>query len=77
MILKSEDQSFSIQLTNYPAKHIAKAIGCSLPTAYDWKSGRRKPVKWLQARYLKDINNYCKQIKLRLDANESILSNNE
>tara|TARA_R110000822_G_scaffold4466_13_gene19212 strand:- start:224 stop:421 length:198 start_codon:yes stop_codon:yes gene_type:complete len=35
----------------YSAKHIAQAIGCSVPTAYDWRSGRRSPPKWLQQLY--------------------------
>jgi hypothetical protein len=61
MILESKDQSFSLQIVKYSAKHIAEATGCSLPTAYDWKSGRRKPVKWIQARYIKDISNHKQQ----------------
>lgn len=70
MTLKPEDQSFSLQLANYPAKHIAAAIGCSLPTAYDWRSGRRKPAKWLQTRYIEDIKNYCEQMKLCLNTKD-------
>lgn len=63
MIAKLKAQSFSSFVAGYPARHIAAAIGCSLPTAYDWRSGRRTPPKWLQARYIEDIKNYRSQIE--------------
>jgi len=58
MIAKLKAQSFSSRVASYPAKHIAAAIGCSLPTAYDWRSGRRTPPKWLHERYVEEIRNY-------------------
>jgi hypothetical protein len=63
MIAKLKDQSFSSRVASYPAKHIAEAIGCSLPTAYDWRSGRRTPPKWLQDRYVDDIASYQPKIQ--------------
>jgi hypothetical protein len=58
MIAKFKAQSFSSRVATYPAKHIAAAIGCSLPTAYDWRSGRRTPPKWLHDRYVEDIRSH-------------------
>jgi len=55
MITKLKAKSFSSRVASYPAKHIAAAIGCSLATAYDWRSGRRTPPKWLHDRYVEDI----------------------
>jgi hypothetical protein len=63
MIAKLKAKSFSSQIASYPAKHIAAAIGCSLPTAYDWRSGRRTPPKWLHERYVEEIQNYRPKIK--------------
>jgi hypothetical protein len=63
MIAKLKAQSFSSQVASYPAKHISAAIGCSLPTAYDWRSGRRTPPKWLHERYIEEIRNYRPKIK--------------
>jgi len=48
---------FQSELTAYKAKQIASAIGCSVPTAYDWKSGRRSPPAWQQDGYLQIIKN--------------------
>tara|TARA_R110000868_G_scaffold202810_1_gene450646 strand:+ start:119 stop:334 length:216 start_codon:yes stop_codon:yes gene_type:complete len=63
MITKLKAKSFSSRVASYPAKHIAAAIGCSLATAYDWRSGRRTPPKWLHERYVEDITNHTEQIK--------------
>ena len=63
MIAKLTAKSFSSRVASYPAKHIAAAIGCSLPTAYDWRSGRRTPPKWLHERYVEEIRNYQPKIK--------------
>lgn len=63
MIAKLTAKSFSSRVASYPAKHIAAAIGCSLPTAYDWRSGRRTPPKWLHERYVEEIRNYRPKIK--------------
>jgi len=57
MIPKLKAQSFRSRVASYSAKQIAAAIGCSLATAYDWRSGRRTPPKWLHDRYLQDIRN--------------------
>lgn len=42
------EKTFKDKISKYTAKQIAKEIGCSLPTAYDWKSGRRCPPMWKQ-----------------------------
>jgi hypothetical protein len=39
---------FHERIANYSAKEIAARIGCPIPTAYDWKSGRRSPPSWMQ-----------------------------
>lgn len=55
MIAKMKVKSFQSAIASYTAKQIAAAIGCSLATAYDWRSGRRSPPKWIQDRYLDEI----------------------
>ena len=35
-------------LIGISAKEIAARIECPIPTAYDWKSGRRSPPSWMQ-----------------------------
>lgn len=55
MIAKMKVKSFQSAIAGYTAKQISAAIGCSLATAYDWKSGRRQPPKWIQDRYLEEI----------------------
>jgi hypothetical protein len=55
MIAKLKVKSFQSAIAGYTAKQIAAAIGCSLATAYDWRSGRRTPPKWLHDRYVEDI----------------------
>ena len=55
MIAKMKVKSFQSAIAGYTAKQIAAAIGCSLATAYDWKSGRRQPPRWIQDRYLEEI----------------------
>lgn len=55
MIAKMKVKSFQSAIAGYTAKQIAAAIGCSLATGYDWKSGRRQPPKWIQDRYLEEI----------------------
>ena len=57
MIAKLRVKSFQSAIAGYTAKQIASAIGCSLATAYDWRSGRRTPPKWLHARYVDEIRN--------------------
>tara|TARA_R110000822_G_scaffold204828_1_gene341452 strand:+ start:323 stop:517 length:195 start_codon:yes stop_codon:yes gene_type:complete len=57
MIAKLKVKSFQSAIAGYTAKQIAAAIGCSMATAYDWRSGRRQPPKWIQARYLEEIRN--------------------
>ena len=54
--------SFRARVEQYSARHIANATGCSLPTAYDWRSGRRAPPAWLQDQILAEITNYHPQI---------------
>jgi hypothetical protein len=57
MIAKLKVKSFQSAIAGYTAKQIAAAIGCSLATAYDWRSGRRTPPKWIQATYIDEIRN--------------------
>lgn len=62
MKAKKSQTSFRSLVGQYSARHIAAAIGCSLPTAYDWRSGRRSPPAWLHARYLADLATYQPQV---------------
>jgi hypothetical protein len=55
MIAKLKAQSFKSRLLGYSAKHIATVVGCSTATAYDWRSGRRQPPKWIQRQILRDL----------------------
>lgn len=55
--------SFRARVEQYSARHIANAIGCSLPTAYDWRSGRRAPPPWLQDQILAELASYHPQIQ--------------
>lgn len=55
--------SFRARVEQYSARHIANAIGCSLPTAFDWRSGRRAPPAWLQDKILAELASYHPQIK--------------
>jgi hypothetical protein len=54
--------SFRSRVEHYSARHIANAIGCSLPTAYDWRSGRRAPPAWMQDQIIAEIASYHPQI---------------
>lgn len=47
-VIKNMKKTFKEKISKYTAKQIAEEIGCSLPTAYDWKSGRRSPPIWGQ-----------------------------
>ena len=55
--------SFRARVEQYTARHIVNAIGCSLPTAYDWRSGRRAPPAWLQDKILAELAAYHPQIQ--------------
>jgi transposase len=55
MIAKLKVKSFQSSIAGYSAKQIAAAIGCSLATAYDWRSGRRSPPRWIQSKYIEEI----------------------
>ena len=57
MIAKLRVKSFQSAIAGYTAKQIAAAIGCSLATAYDWRSGRRSPPRWIQLKYIDEIRN--------------------
>ena len=63
MTSQQSQTSFRARIESYSARHIANAIGCSLPTAYDWRSGRRAPPAWLHDRYVADLASYHPQIK--------------
>jgi len=63
MTATATQTSFRLRIQPYSARHIAYAIGCSLPTAYDWRSGRRAPPAWMQAQILADLAAYHPQIK--------------
>jgi len=55
--------TFKVKVTEYSARHIANAVGCSIQTAYEWRSGRRKPPAWLQEILIEEIKSYHPQIK--------------
>ena len=63
MTASATHTSFRALVEPYSARHIANAIGCSLPTAYDWRSGRRAPPVWMQAQILSDLATYHPQIR--------------
>jgi len=58
MTVTKSQTSFRALIEPYSARHIAAAIGCSLATAYDWRSGRRAPPVWTQAQILSDLATY-------------------
>jgi hypothetical protein len=39
---------FRDQISQFSADTIARVVGCSKPTAYDWLNGRRRPPLWCQ-----------------------------
>jgi hypothetical protein len=55
--------SFRARVEPYSARHIVNATGCSLPTAYDWRSGRRAPPAWLQDSIFAEIASYHPHIR--------------
>jgi hypothetical protein len=63
MTSNKRQTSFRARVEHYSARHIAAAIGCSLPTAYDWRSGRRAPSPWLQDQIIADLANYHPQLR--------------
>jgi len=62
MTATKSQTSFRALVEPYSARHIANAIGCSLPTAYDWRSGRRAPPAWMQDQIIADLASYHPQI---------------
>ena len=63
MTSNKRQTSFRARVEQYSARHIVNAVGCSLATAYDWRSGRRAPSAWLQDQILADLANYHPQIR--------------
>jgi hypothetical protein len=63
MTSEKRQTSFRARIEPYSARHIVNATGCSLPTAYDWRSGRRAPPAWLQDSILAEIANYHPQVQ--------------
>jgi hypothetical protein len=63
MTATATQTSFRALVEPYSARHIANAIGCSVATAYDWRSGRRAPPAWMQAQILSDLATYHPQIQ--------------
>ena len=53
-------KTFKQEISKYTAKQIAEEIGCSMPTAYDWRSGRRSPPIWMQEIILNHIEEKTK-----------------
>ena len=51
-------QPFRERISKYTAREIADKIGCALPTAYDWRSGRRAPQAWVQDQYIRIMEGY-------------------
>jgi hypothetical protein len=58
--------SFRARLEPYTARHIASAIGCPLPTAYDWRSGRRVPPAWLHDHIISDLASQSNKPRLTI-----------
>ena len=48
-------KTFKEKMSKYTARQITEEIGCSLATAYDWKSGRRSPQIWGQEILLESL----------------------
>jgi hypothetical protein len=48
---------FHERIIDYSAKEVATKIRCPIPTAYDWKSGRRSPPPWMQAILIEMLSN--------------------
>jgi succinate dehydrogenase flavin-adding protein (antitoxin of CptAB toxin-antitoxin module) len=44
--------AFEDHLKDITAAELVEILNCPLPTAYDWKSGRRKPPEWQQVHWL-------------------------
>jgi hypothetical protein len=65
----SSPMSFDTDLANYTAAQIIAALGCERSTAYEWKSGRRKPPLWQQAVFLKVIAAASKRHNKTVDRN--------
>ena len=51
---------FRERIQVYSARQIADATGCALPTAYDWRSGRRAPPAFLRDKLITDIQEHAK-----------------
>ena len=63
MTSNKRQTSFRARVEQYSARHIVAAVGCSLPTAYDWRSGRRAPPPWMQDQIIADLAAYHPQIQ--------------
>jgi hypothetical protein len=61
---RAQSTIFRVRVEPYSARHIAKTIGCSLPTAYDWRSGRRSPSEWIQDQIIANLTNHAKTLEL-------------
>jgi transposase len=59
---KAQSTIFRVRVELYSARHIAKIIGCSLPTAYDWRSGRRSPPAWMQDQIIANLASHVKTL---------------
>jgi hypothetical protein len=46
---------FRDQISAFSAETIARVIGCSKATAYDWLTGRRRPPLWCQAGIVENL----------------------
>ena len=63
MTSNKRQTSFRARVEQYSARFIVNAVGCSLASAYDWRSGRRAPPAWLQDQIIADLANYHPQLR--------------
>ena len=59
-------KTFTKEISKYTARQIAEEIGCSLATAYDWKSGRRSPPIWGQEILLESLRKTTMKSQLEI-----------
>jgi hypothetical protein len=64
-IIKNMEKTFKQKILKYTAKQIAEKVGCPMPTAYDWKSGRRSPPYWVQDLLLEHIEKTTKEPQIK------------
>lgn len=61
----------------FTAAQIAAAVGCALPTAYDWKSGRRKPVRYVREQYAQMVREYVGNAQAMASADDGLYNHDK